>query len=317
MGEASNESINTIKRQSEATRTRLIDTIDEIQERVSLDSAKQSVKQSVLEQFRSNPLRSAGIAAVLAYPVLNLLARIPTPLYLVAGGLWLTTRSGERTVASVSAQMKEGAAVAGAHAESLANTVSKTATEASDFISAKAAAVSDEITGLATKAKSTASGAFTTASGAFANASGAFASGASKASDAAGSAEQDAKSVMDDAKSAMESAYSQGAQAVRNHPVLVAGIGVILGAAIAASFSRSKFEDSVVGDASDRLKDLFRTGLDDGIHAVKSAADDLVKDVKATTEAEKTSLAPDVNTQRSSQAPLNTQSSPYVPNNQS
>ena len=68
---------------------------------------------------------------------------------------------------------------------------------------------------------------------------------------------------------------------VDRNPLLVAGVGLAIGAFIAASLPRSDTEDRMFGDRSDEFKDDAREAVSQGVEHAKSVAAGIADDVTA------------------------------------
>lgn len=75
-------------------------------------------------------------------------------------------------------------------------------------------------------------------------------------------------------------------EAVSKNPLLVAGIGLVVGGLIASALPRSDIEDGVMGKASSGVKKRARATVDEGIDQAKATAAGIVEDVKARVEEE-------------------------------
>jgi hypothetical protein len=73
---------------------------------------------------------------------------------------------------------------------------------------------------------------------------------------------------------------------VTKNPMLVAGIGLLVGGLIASALPRSRIEDRTVGGASANLKKRARDTVDQGIDAAKETASAVVDSVSGSAERE-------------------------------
>src|SRR4051794_459213 len=103
--DAEKKSLSELERQAEHTRADLIDTVDELHNRVSPQALKDEAKayvrdtgqhlmQTLERRALENPLQTVAIAAGLAYPAWRLLANMPAPILLVGAGIALTQVGG-------------------------------------------------------------------------------------------------------------------------------------------------------------------------------------------------------------------------------
>jgi uncharacterized phage infection (PIP) family protein YhgE len=80
-------------------------------------------------------------------------------------------------------------------------------------------------------------------------------------------------------------------ETVEQNPLLVAGVGLIIGGLIASALPRSEIEDGSVGNASSSLKRRAKAAASQGIEAAKDAVGDVYD--KAARQAEAEGLTPD------------------------
>jgi hypothetical protein len=77
----------------------------------------------------------------------------------------------------------------------------------------------------------------------------------------------------------------------QNHPLVLAGFGLAVGALIAAALPRSRVEDSVVGGASDKVKRQANAAANQGFEGAKTAASEAFGDIQR--RAAEQGLTPD------------------------
>jgi hypothetical protein len=75
-------------------------------------------------------------------------------------------------------------------------------------------------------------------------------------------------------------------ETVSKNPMLVAGIGLLLGGLIASALPRSRVEDGVMGAAASGARKRARDTLDQGVEAVKDTASAVVESVTSSAEQE-------------------------------
>jgi hypothetical protein len=89
--------LNRLEREAERTRADLVNTVEELRERVSPSQVKEDVKEyarntgqdfvsNLVEKARENPLQTAAIAAAIAYPAWHMIRTIPLPVLLLGAG---------------------------------------------------------------------------------------------------------------------------------------------------------------------------------------------------------------------------------------
>jgi len=80
-------------------------------------------------------------------------------------------------------------------------------------------------------------------------------------------------------------------QTIEENPLVVAGVGLLIGGLIASALPRSDIEDDLVGDASNAVKQKAQDAASEGLGAAKNAAAQVYDEVTHLAEAE--GLTPD------------------------
>jgi hypothetical protein len=75
-------------------------------------------------------------------------------------------------------------------------------------------------------------------------------------------------------------------ETIEQNPLLVAGVGLLLGGLIASALPRSDLEDNLVGEASEAAKSRARNAASRGFDAAKGAAGDVLENVARQAGAE-------------------------------
>ena len=105
----------------------------------------------------------------------------------------------------------------------------------------------------------------------------------SKFSAGMGAASEKAKETIERARSTANNAPAAASKVIRNNAALIGGLGVAIGAILAASLPATRAEAGVMGKASDRVKRAASTAAQSGFEAAKdtvlSAADAAAKSV--------------------------------------
>jgi len=287
--EADERSLSHLERQAEHTRANLIHTVDELHNRVSPQAIKQEMRayardasQDLLHNLerrvRENPLQTVAVAAGLAYPVWRFVANIPAPILLIGAGLALNrvgarqgfsrdqggahlTGSVKRTVEDASSQLANKLDSAKEKAAEVAGAVGATVRSLVSELRERAGAT---INDAATSARSTASDAVGAVQESL---SGTYQAGAETA---ARSAEQLSATFTQSKETLIE--------AMENHPFVVAGIGLLAGAVIAAALPVSEAENRVFGDTSDDLKNRVRDAASESVNVAAAAAQSLYQE---------------------------------------
>ena len=102
-------------------------------------------------------------------------------------------------------------------------------------------------------------------------------------------ASEKAKETIERARSTANNAPAAASKAIRDNAALIGGLGVAIGANLAASLPATRAEAGVMGKASDRVKRAASTATQSGFEAAKdtvlSAADAAAKSVADPTSA--------------------------------
>src|SRR5206468_5396983 len=80
-------------------------------------------------------------------------------------------------------------------------------------------------------------------------------------------------------------------QTIEQSPLLVAGIGLVVGGLIASALPRSDLEDKVVGGTSNAVKRYANSAATQGLDAARDAVGEMYDE--ATRQAEAEGLSPD------------------------
>jgi hypothetical protein len=78
---------------------------------------------------------------------------------------------------------------------------------------------------------------------------------------------------------------------IQQNPLLVAGVGLLVGGLIASALPRSDIEDDLVGDASSAVKRRAQSAASQGFDTAKNAVGEVVDE--ATQQAEAEGLTPE------------------------
>jgi hypothetical protein len=336
-------SVQQIKRETEATRAGLTDTVDqlrttvadtatEIKERLRPDAIKAEVSEyvrsrgekllaDVKEAAQRNPMQAVAVGASVAYPLLRVARAIPIPILMIGAGLFFAgSKKGRDLTQQASDVASDLAETTRQRGADLAEQFSQTAVAARDYATdtlekTKGAIVgstdkfrrsSSEVTGIGTgrvaahlqDVRDTANAAADSLSSGFTDVAGKV---ADVARDAAGSLQDKvagatttlSQTVSDAGKSGQElfdSARKQavdtgqrGSQSIKDtmeqNPLLVAGVGLLIGGFLASVLPKLQVEDAFVGPASDVVKNRAREVAARGLEAGKTAADAIVNNV--------------------------------------
>jgi len=284
-----------------------------------IKSRGEQLWNDVTTAARNNPMQAVAVGASVAYPLLRLARAIPVPVLMVGAGLffagWKTGQAASQKASDLAAdvsgevarrarefgdQVQEQASAATAYASDQFDRVSSAVTggadrlrEATDAagaaiaansntIKASAASVGATIADRATSLKddglrmagSAAARAQDVAYGATATARGAAETVSETGTDAA--------TVSDASDRAGKTFF----QTIEQNPLLVAGVGLLVGGLIAGALPRSDFEDDLVGDASTAAKRRAQAAASQGFDAAKTAVGEIYDETARQAQAE-------------------------------
>jgi hypothetical protein len=95
-----------------------------------------------------------------------------------------------------------------------------------------------------------------------------------------------ARVVPDKASGLTERAGETISRTIHQNPLLVAGVGLLVGGLIASALPRSDLEDDLIGDASTAVKRRAQSAASQGFDAAKNAAGEVVDETTRQAEAE-------------------------------
>jgi hypothetical protein len=271
-------SVDELRTQAEGTRARLTGTVDELRtqvadtatdlkERLSPGAIKNEVTEYVREsraqlwhklekKARDNPLQAVAVGAALAYPAIQLVRAMPAPLLLIGAGLLLSGSAGGKNGAGAGEALQTHARktldAAGQQVEGVADSARQALHDVQDYAqqgldtakeatSSATAAIKDQLTAAADTVSATVG---------------------DTASRVAGQAEGLAQQT----RAAVSSTWEQ-------NPLLVAGIGLAIGAFIAAAFPATETEENLFGESSDALRQKAEEVAGQGVAAAKAAVE--------------------------------------------
>ena len=295
MQTANELSIEELREESERNRQVLASTVGELRERVG-DTAtelktlvspahikreirgyvrqeRESLVASLQRKAKDNPLQMAAIGAAVAYPALGLLRALPAPLWLIGAGLFLTSKRGQQTAQDVKAKMDTAVQQGTEKVSDLATSIQSDledriagvrygVEEARDAASSTVGAVTDKARAAFHDVRDAVAGA---AGNAAANAKTTADGIGQRAAQATQSVKDGAVSMKDGALDAAATSRNTVAAFVNDNALLVAGVGAVIGAFIAASIPSSDAENKLFGAGSEKVKNKARDVAAQGI----------------------------------------------------
>lgn len=267
--------------------------------------------EDITASARRNPMQAVAVGASLAYPLLRLARSIPLPVLMVGAGLFF---AGSKTGQSITQKASDMAAdlseelgrrghdlsvEVGGGVNSVKATVSEVTERAGNILSTgaeqvrhaadislgdqvkdSALSLGDAVNARVADAKEGASRMAASAldsSRDFAeNAATAARSAAASATDAGLNA---ARTVREKASDYSSRAGKTVLDTIQENPLLVAGVGLLIGGLIASALPKTELEDVLVGDATTEAKRRASEAASKGFDAAKGVAGDIFENV--------------------------------------
>ena len=252
----------------EELRSQLTDTANHVREAVAPSTIKRQVTEYVREsgdnllhslqrRARENPLQAVAVGAGLAYPLFNLMRAIPAPLLLIGAGLAL----------SRSTALREATDQAMSQARDTVAEATDSARDALHDMRDAAGSVLDRGSELVS---SVTEGISNTARDATASIKGGADTSRAPGGEALNAAGEKITTLASQTKETLNSAYD-------HNPLLIAGIGLAVGALIASSLPSTQVENRVFGDTSEKLRRRAADAAAQGLDTAKQVANNVVE----------------------------------------
>jgi hypothetical protein len=295
-------SVEELRRDSEQSRTELAATVDRLREqiadtaediryKVSPEHIKAEVSgfishkthswlDALKQQAMDNPMQAIAAGTAIAVPALRLVRGFPLPLLMIGAGLALTSKTvrdraaeaAEPAIEKVREAMDETVERAQSLRDGMKNAMSHAERQAvgmADEAQQAAGEMADAASGMTGDLKDRA----TQAADAMTN----------KVRSGMDAAAEMAKERMERVRSTATNAPATASKVIRDNAALIGGLGVAIGAILAASLPSTTAEARVVGRASDRVKraagSAAQSGFEAGKDAVFSAAEAAAKTI--------------------------------------
>lgn len=285
------QSVEELRRRSERSRAelettlgqltvRITDTAEDIRHKASPQHVKSEVSsfissttrgwvEGLKQQAIENPMQAIAAGSAIAVPVLRLARRFPLPLLMIGAGLALTSKTVRKTAFEAAASTGEtaGETVANAaeRAQSLRSAVENVVSQVRDKAVDTANNAQDAAGGLADDVRNQAAQASTTISdkikGGFDTAKQKLERARSTVRDTAGAA-----------RDAAATAPAKAGEVIGDNAAMISGLGIAIGALIAAALPETKAEAKFMGPASDSAKQAAGEAAQSGLEVAKDAA---------------------------------------------
>lgn len=284
-------SVEELRRDSEQSRAQLAATVDRLREqiadtaediryKVSPENIKAEVSgfishkthgwlDALKQQAMDNPMQAIAAGTAIAVPAMRLARGFPLPLLMIGAGLALSSKTVRDRAAEAAEPAIEKARevidAATERAQSMGDSMRKTMSHAERQAAGMAEETQESAAGMADAASGMAGDLRDRATQAADAVAGKVKSGMDAASEMA-------KERMERVRSTATAAPATASKMIRDNAALIGGLGVAIGAIIAASLPTTKAEAGVMGKASERVKRAAGSAAQSGFEAGKDAA---------------------------------------------
>jgi hypothetical protein len=299
-------SVEELRRDSEQSRAQLAATVDRLREqiadtaediryKVSPENIKAEVSgfishkthgwmDALKQQAMDNPMQAIAAGTAIAVPAMRLARGFPLPLLMIGAGLALSSKTVRDRAAEAAApgidKAREVIGETTERAQSLGDGMRKAMSHAERQAAGMAGETRESAGEMADAASGMAGDLRDRAAQAADAAADKVRSGVDAASEMAKEQMERVRSTATNAASAVPATASK---VIRDNAALIGGLGVAIGAILAASLPSTRAEASVIGNASDRVKRAAGSAAQSGFEAAKdtvlSAADAAARSV--------------------------------------
>lgn len=299
-------SVEELRRDSEQSRAQLAATVDRLREqiadtaediryKVSPENIKAEVSgfishkthgwmNALKQQAMDNPMQAIAAGTAVAVPAMRLARGFPLPLLMIGAGLALSSKTVRDRAAEAAAPAIEKAGEVIDEAAERAQSLGDGMRQAMSHAERQAAGMAGEARETAGEMADAASGMAGDLKARATQAADAVANKVRSGMDAASEiAKEKMEQVRSTATNAASTAPATASKVIRDNAALIGGLGVAIGAILAASLPSTRAEASVIGNASDRVKRAAGSAAQSGFEAAKdtvlSAADAAARSV--------------------------------------
>jgi hypothetical protein len=289
-----------------------------------IKSRGEQLLNDVTAAARRNPMQAVAVGASVAYPLLRLARAIPVPILMVGAGLFFagsktgqaaTQRASDvasdlsdeamRRARDLGNQVGDAVSAAKTYASDRLDRVSSAVSGGTDQVSQAAGSASATIASNAQRVqeKATSFGASISdrvtdvrdsgirMAGSAAEtlqdiASGAASAGQKTIGSVADAGLEAARAARQKASDLTERAGKTIFETIEQNPLLVAGVGLLIGGLIASALPRSDIEDEMIGDASSAVKRRAQSAASQGFDAARKAVGEVYDEAVRQAEAE-------------------------------
>ena len=280
--------------------------------------------EDITAAARRNPMQAVAVGASVAYPLLRLVRAIPLPVLMLGAGVFFAnSKAGQSatqkasdlasdlsdevrrrghdlsdqvgaSVATARDAATDAVARAGEMMSTGADRLRASAGSAGAALNAQTDTVRDSAGSLADTASARGrdlKGSVIDLAGATSErirgiASDSYSAAQSALASTRDTALETARDLRNRASAASDRAGKTVFETIEQNPLLIAGVGLLLGGLIASALPRSDLEDNLVGDASEAAKNRARDAASRGFDAAKGAAGEILENVARQAGAE-------------------------------
>jgi hypothetical protein len=288
-------SVEELRRDSEQSRAQLAATVDRLREqiadtaediryKVSPENIKAEVSgfishkthgwmDALKQQAMDNPMQAIAAGTAIAVPAMRLARGFPLPLLMIGAGLALSSKTVRNRAAEAAAPGMEKAREFIDEAAERAQSLGGGMRQAMSHAERQAADMAGEARESAGGMADAASGMAGDLRDRAAQTADAVANKVRSGMDAASEiAKEKMGQIRSTATNAAATAPAAASKVIRDNAALIGGLGVAIGAILAASLPSTRAEASVIGNASDRVRRAAGTAAQSGFEAAKDTA---------------------------------------------
>lgn len=284
------QSVKELRRQSERSRAELAATLDQLsaritdtaeglRQKVSPDHVKSEVSDFISNKTRDwvdglkrqameNPLQAIAACSAVAVPALRLARGVPLPLLMIGAGLALTSKT-------VRDRASEAAAPAMDKAREMMSDAARRGQSLSSDIGNAFSSAQERGTGVVGQAQDAAAGVAEQVRNQAAQTSSIISDKLRGGIDTAKETIERVRSAANDTAAARDTAVAapaKASQVISDNAALIGGLGIAIGAIIAAAIPETRAEAKFMGQASDSVKQAAGEAAQSGLHGAKDAA---------------------------------------------
>lgn len=252
----------------EQLRLRITDATEDIRYKVSPEHIKSEVSDYVSQKTQSwietlrlraaeNPMQAVVAGTAVAVPLLRLVRGFPLPLMMIGTGLLLSSK-----------KMREGAARSAAPVVEKAGDILD---ETAERVRTLSGNVKDVLSSAQSQATGVANDAQSTAADLVDDLRSRVAQVTSAVDDKLRTGAEAARDVAAAAKELAATAPATTGRVIGDNAALIGGLGIAIGAIVAAALPETQAEAKAMGQASDNVKQLAGEAAQSGVRATRDA----------------------------------------------